>query len=307
MKKQKTQLIVILVVLAVLVASYFALSAHNKKVAEEESTDAYTILTMDTSTVKEVKLTKTTKTEVVADAATEDASVSDTASEGASDETAADASASETATEDASAASEASDSSSAAEEASTEVEYEYSSEVSYDLVLEDGTWYLSSDKSLAIDTDTVTSLLSNLATVTSDKEIAGVTDFAQYGLDHPTLVIEVTTNDGTTTTINIGDYNSVSSLYYARIGDSANVYLIASALYTSFNVDASSFEQVDSSESTTEVSTGISDVDIDATAASSAAAAAASTENSADASADASAKASAETSADATTDASAAN
>ena len=51
MKKQKTQLIIILVVLAVMVASYFALSAHNKKVVEDEATDDYTLLTLDTAKI----------------------------------------------------------------------------------------------------------------------------------------------------------------------------------------------------------------------------------------------------------------
>lgn len=254
MKKQKTQLIVILVVLAVLVASYFALSAHNKKVEEDEATDDYTILTMDTTTVTQIKVTKTTKTEVVVETAE---AIEGSSSDAATEEVSSDA-AEEAATEEASVA---------------EPVYEYTSEVLYDLVLEDGTWYLSSDKSLAIDQDTVTTLLSNLETVTSNKEIQNVTDFAQYGLDHPSLDIEVSLTGGTTTTIHIGDYNSISSLYYVRIGDSANVYMITSTLNSAFNVDSSSFEQVDSSESTSETSTGITGVDIDASVASSAAAA----------------------------------
>ena len=309
MKKQKTQLIIILVVLAVMVAAYFALSAHNKKVAEDQLTDDYTILTMDTTTINEVKVTKTTKTEV--------GTTTDVAVEGASDE-AADAAegASDSATEETSAADSATDATveevtdvdategaseavaeTASEGTSTETAeavegtqtadaadgtsdaeaveptYEYTSEVAYDLVLENGAWVLASDKTVELDQDSITYLLSSLASVTSNKEIAGVTDFAQYGLDHPSLTIEVTKNDGTKTTIYIGDYNSVSSLYYARIGDSANVYMINSTLSSSFGVDASSFAKVDATQSTMGTSTGITGVDIDAGAASSAAAA----------------------------------
>lgn len=336
MKKQKTQLIIILVVLAVMVAAYFALSAHNKKVAEDQLTDDYTILTMDTTTINEVKVTKTTKTEV--------GTATDVAVEGASDE-AADAAegASDSATEETSAADSATDATveevtdvdaaegvseavaeTASEGASTETvetaegtqqtadatdgtsdaaaeavepTYEYTSEVAYDLVLENGAWVLASDKTVELDQDSITYLLSSLASVTSNKEIAGVTDFAQYGLDHPSLTIEVTKNDGTKTTIYIGDYNSVSSLYYARIGDSANVYMINSTLSSSFGVDASSFAKVDAAGSTTETSTGITGVDIDAGAASSAAAAQ-------DASAGSSDDATADVSQDASTEAS---
>ncbi|PWT28409.1 DUF4340 domain-containing protein [Butyrivibrio fibrisolvens] len=290
MKKQKTQLIIILVVLAVMVASYFALSAHNKKVVEDEATDDYTLLTLDTTKISEIKVTKTTKTEVTneADSAADGTSANDAGAEASNTEDtsssaaagdSADTTASEALTADAAATTDAvaegtsTEGSSAEGSSAAEPVYEYSSEVAYDLVLENGTWYLASDKSLEVDQDSVASLISKVATVTSNKEIAGVTDFAQYGLDHPSLSIEITLNDGIKTTIYVGDYNSVSSLYYARIGDSANVYMITATLSTSFGVEGSSFEKVDSSASTVETSAGITDVDIDASAASSAAAA----------------------------------
>lgn len=290
MKKQKTQLIIILVVLAVMVASYFALSAHNKKVVEDEATDDYTLLTLDTTKISEIKVTKTTKTEVTNevdsaadgtsanDAGAEASNTEDTSSSAAAGDS-ADTTASEALTADAAATTDAATEGASAEGTSVEGTstaepvYEYSSEVAYDLVLENGAWYLASDKSLEIDQDSVASLISKVANVTSNKEIAGVTDFAQYGLDHPSLSIEITLNDGTKTTIYVGDYNSVSSLYYARIGDSANVYMITATLSTSFGVEGSSFEKVDSSASTVETSAGITGVDIDASAASSAAAA----------------------------------
>ena len=276
MKKQKTQLITILVVLAVMVAAYFALSAHNKKVEEDEATDDYTILTMDTSTITEVKLTTTTATEVVDtdDTLTDDSESADDSENADDSEETLDESDDSTQTDSDSEDSSADSSSSALDEEEDEVTYEYSSEVTYDLLLEDGTWYLAQDKSLSIDQDTVETLLANLESVTSNKEIADVTDFDQYGLEHPAYTIDVTTSDGTTTSIYLGDYNSVSSLYYVRIGDSSNVYLITSTLKTAFNVDASSFETVDSSDesddASSETSTGITDVDIDADAASAA-------------------------------------
>ena len=323
MKKQKTQLIIILVVLAVMVAAYFALSAHNKKVAEDQLTDDYTILTMDTTTINEVKVTKTTKTEVgtatdvavegASDSATEETSAADSATdatveevtdvdatEGASEavaETASEGTSTETVeTAEGTQTADATDGTSDAAAEAVEPTYEYTSEVAYDLVLENGAWVLASDKTVELDQDSITYLLSSLASVTSNKEIAGVTDFAQYGLDHPSLTIEVTKNDGTKTTIYIGDYNSVSSLYYARIGDSANVYMINSTLSSSFGVDASSFAKVDATQSTMGTSTGITGVDIDAGAASSAAAQDASAGSSDDATADVSQDASTEAS-----------
>ena len=115
----------------------------------------------------------------------------------------------------------------------------------------------------------------------------------------------MTVNDGTKTSIYIGDYNSVSSMYYVRIGDSANVYLITSTLNASFGVDSSSFKKVEETQSTTETSAGITGVDIDASAASSAAAAVeSSTESSTDAGTEASNVGADASSADATENAS---
>ena len=95
-------------------------------------------------------------------------------------------------------------------------------------------------------------------------------------------------------------------MYYVRIGDSANVYLITSTLNASFGVDSSSFKKVEETQSTTETSAGITGVDIDASAASSAAAAAveSSTESSTDAGTEASNVGADASSADATENAS---
>lgn len=228
MKKQKIQLIVILAVLVLAIASYFLLSHYNKKTEEDESTDDYTILTVDTTDVTEIKVTS------------EEEAASDTAADAASASTEA------ASTDDASADTGSTD---AAALSSTDAEPVYEEKDVLDLVNDGDTWYLASDKSLNLDQTSVKSMLADVEKMTSDKQITNVTDFDQYGLDHPSLTIVVTTSDGTDNTIRIGDYNESAGMYYVRINDDTEVYLIDSTLNTAFNIDSSTLVSTDSSDS----------------------------------------------------------
>ncbi len=184
MKKQKIQLIIIIVLLVVFVGGYFGLKKYNKVKDEEASTDSYEVLTLDESTINEINIVTTTD--------------SDTAT--------------------------------------------------LDLVKKDDTWVLSSDESQNIDQDLVTTMLDTVNDVTANNEITDVTDFDQYGLETPCKVITLTAEDGTTTVINIGDYSSSASRYYARIGDNATVYLVASTLNSAFDKSEDDLIVTDSSD-----------------------------------------------------------
>ena len=59
MKKQKMQLIIILVLLAVFAAGYFGLKHYNKVQDDKASKDTYTVLTLDKSAITEMKITNT--------------------------------------------------------------------------------------------------------------------------------------------------------------------------------------------------------------------------------------------------------
>ena len=56
MKKQKIQLIIIIVLLVVFVGGYFGLKKYNKVKDEEASTDSYEVLTLDESTINEINI-----------------------------------------------------------------------------------------------------------------------------------------------------------------------------------------------------------------------------------------------------------
>ena len=56
MKKQKIQLIIMLIVLAVVAGTWFFLGKYNKNAAKEKADDKYTVMTLDSSKVKEIQI-----------------------------------------------------------------------------------------------------------------------------------------------------------------------------------------------------------------------------------------------------------
>ncbi len=56
MKKQKVQLIIILVLLLIFAGSYLGLKQYNKVQDKKSSTDTYTALTLDKSAITEMKI-----------------------------------------------------------------------------------------------------------------------------------------------------------------------------------------------------------------------------------------------------------
>jgi uncharacterized protein YpmB len=119
----------------------------------------------------------------------------------------------------------------------------------FTLIKENNTWYLKDDKSVKIDQDAVSTKLNSLKEVTSQRDLPDVTDFSQYGLDKPSLIIRVTSDDNKETEICIGDYNSNASGYYAVKDNNTTVSVIGSALYTEYNIDASTLEKTEEKDS----------------------------------------------------------
>ena len=167
MKKQKIQLIIILVLLLIFAGSYLGLRQYNKIQDKKSSTDTYTALTLDKSAITQMKITM------------------------ASGET--------------------------------------------DLVKKSDAWVLSSDEAQKIDQDTVSTMLEDIEKITANNKIDNVSNFDQYGLKTPAIIVTVTTSDGKQSVVNIGNYSDSTARYYCRIGNDTTVYLVASDLQTAFN------------------------------------------------------------------------
>lgn len=99
-----------------------------------------------------------------------------------------------------------------------------------------GKWRLVQPKELGADPDASSSLVSALTSVTADKTIEDkATDFAPYGLTHPTLNVTIGRKDGKTNEILIGDDTPNNSGAYARLPNDPHIYTVFSFVKTSLD------------------------------------------------------------------------
>lgn len=86
------------------------------------------------------------------------------------------------------------------------------------------TWTYDGDVSMDLDEDKITSLLTAVTMVTCDDRIDDTEDLAQFGLDQPSNVITVHT-DEKDTVISIGGYNDIAGCYYFMTNESQQIYV----------------------------------------------------------------------------------
>ncbi len=97
--------------------------------------------------------------------------------------------------------------------------------------LADDTWTCDQDDTLDIDSSQVNLLTASLTGITVTDTIDDVTDLSQYGLDEPNAVISITDQDGTETTISVGDTNSTASVAYVLLNDdTTTVYAVSTSI-----------------------------------------------------------------------------
>ncbi|PYU81111.1 MAG: hypothetical protein DMG50_17435 [Acidobacteria bacterium] len=102
-----------------------------------------------------------------------------------------------------------------------------------------GKWQITAPKPLAADQDSVSSILSTLSSLSSDRlieEKAGNLD--QYGLTQPSLEVDVTEKDNKTRKLLIGDDTPAGSAAFAAVSDDPRVFTVASYNKNSFDKNA---------------------------------------------------------------------
>ena len=128
------------------------------------------------------------------------------------------------------------------------ITYIYNEE-SYSFVKEGEVWVSSEDKTLPIIQTKLENMAGKLAATEAETKIENVTDLSQYGLETPVRTITYMAN-GVEQTWNVGDYNSLSYVYYiSDKADSSVVYTVSSSFLTGFNY---SLEELIEVEETTE-------------------------------------------------------
>jgi len=100
-----------------------------------------------------------------------------------------------------------------------------------DLKKDNGRWRMVAPKELPADQDTVGSMQSTLASLSSDKLIEpNATDLSGFGLNQPTLDVSIVRKDGKTDRILIGDDTPTGSGAYAKLPNDNRVFTVSSTV-----------------------------------------------------------------------------
>jgi len=105
-----------------------------------------------------------------------------------------------------------------------------------DLKKEDGKWKMVEPKQLPADQDAAGAMQSTLNSLSSEKLIEDkATDLKPYGLDRPTLDIQIFRADGKTDHLLIGDDTPTGSGSYAKLAGDPRVFTVASTVKTTID------------------------------------------------------------------------
>jgi hypothetical protein len=112
------------------------------------------------------------------------------------------------------------------------IQYTYNGEA-VSLQKQDGSWILADDPAYHISQTLVNSMATALCQLSATQVIENVTDYSQYGVDAPDMVVTAQV-DGETMTFSFGGQNTVSSVGYLQMAGDSNVYAVASSLESTF-------------------------------------------------------------------------
>ncbi|HYL86559.1 MAG TPA: DUF4340 domain-containing protein [Candidatus Angelobacter sp.] len=92
-----------------------------------------------------------------------------------------------------------------------------------------GQWRITAPKPLGADQDAVSSLVSTLSSLNSDRLVEDkATDLSPYGLAQPSLVVSATDKNKKTVSLRLGDDTPAGSGAYAAVAGDPRVFIIAS-------------------------------------------------------------------------------
>lgn len=97
-----------------------------------------------------------------------------------------------------------------------------------------GGWVYEADPEFPVTQNIITTMISDVAVVYAERELADVTDLSEYGLDDPALAVYVTCGEKEHAFM-VGDLNDYSGLYYLKYDD--KIYLTDELLVSTFSKD----------------------------------------------------------------------
>lgn len=104
----------------------------------------------------------------------------------------------------------------------------------------DGDWKITAPKPLAADRDAVRSLVSTLASLSSDRLVEeNASDLSPFGLDSPEFEVSFRKADGTSDRLLVGDEAPTGMSYFVKLASDSRIFTIASYLRSSFDKTSS--------------------------------------------------------------------
>lgn len=101
-------------------------------------------------------------------------------------------------------------------------------EYSYAVAARDNVWVMEEDEEFPLNTALLDTMAETLGDFRATRLVLfGAEDLSEYGLETPSLTVEVNRKDGTRLAVRIGDSSSADGGYYACIDGESDVYLIA--------------------------------------------------------------------------------
>lgn len=102
----------------------------------------------------------------------------------------------------------------------------------YKIVMEEGYWNVENIENIKLDQAVVNTMISKVRNLCADSIVEeNAANLAKYGLDNPSVVVEVNDEDNNTYNIHFGAQTSTKSGYYATLNDENDVYIVSTADY----------------------------------------------------------------------------
>lgn len=97
-------------------------------------------------------------------------------------------------------------------------------------------WQITAPETLAVDNDAVTGVVNTVKDIGSDRVVEeNATSLGEFGLADPALRVTITTKDGKTKKLLIGDETPTSSGYFAKLEGDNKVYTVGSFVKSSLD------------------------------------------------------------------------
>ena len=105
------------------------------------------------------------------------------------------------------------------------------------------TWYYTADKDFPLRQSYPKTVADAMGRLSADRELEDADALEEYGLDHPTYTVTLTDEDGTVTTIKVG--NATGNDYYATVDDTEKVYTIPETSLDDIQTELDQIAQLD--------------------------------------------------------------